>query len=422
MRLFAALLATSLATAAHAADNEHAVETYYALLALADIGDSAAMYELGSRLQGGHGIVQDLPRAIHWYEQSAMHCPDYDCTVRAERALGVLEDLSAFTENDIAEYEARAQAGDIGAMRELANQYHHGMNIGKDERKARHWLEAQVAAGDVGAHVILAHLLEPADAMALLEKAGDDPAALHALGVIHDKARDYARARELYEKASALGEQTATVDLAALYAHGHGVTQDYAKARQLLESSDTRKAHFNLGVLYDAGFGVPRDADKARAYYEKAADYAPRYEHEAILYGYGADPYIALAEFALGSMAEEAGDKAQARYWYQHAAEKGHASAQYNLATFFHEQGDNTSARYWLEQAARRGHANAAHNLGVIYQDGLGVAVNRNISERYLTLARRLQHCRHDQSNNFLAQSDSDHCTAIVGAKATHKE
>lgn len=411
-----ALMAASLVLAANAARDEHAIETYHALQALANAGDAGAMYELATRLQHGDGIVRDLAQAIYWYEQSAAHCPDRDCAERAERAQGEIEDPSAFTRDDIAAYEAWAQAGDTGAMRELANQYRHGINIDKDESKTRHWLEAQVAAGDAGARIVLARDLEPAAAIALLNEAGDDPAALHALGVLHDKAGDYAKARELYEKASALGEKNATVDLAALYAHDHGVAQDYHKTRQLLESADTRKAHFNLAILYDAGFGVARDLAKARAYYEKATDHAERYENEAILYGAGADPYIALAEFALAALASEAGDKRQAFDWYTRSASKGLPSAQYNLATLFRDAGDNASARYWLEQAARRGHANAAHKLGVIYQDGLGVAQNPAIAKRYLALARRLEGCSGGQPV-FLVHNERGECAAIVGEK-----
>lgn len=435
------LLTASLALATHAADdnthptetyrvlqtlvaaddNSHPIETYHALQTLAAAGDADAMYQLASRLRRGDGIVQDLPRAMYWYEQSAAHCPEHDspehdCRGRAERAWGDLEDLSAFTEDDIADYETRAQAGDLCAMRTLANQYRHGINIGKNPGKARHWLEAQAAAGDTYAIITLSRELDTAAAIARLEKAGDDPAVLHALAIRHEQNRDYAKARELYEKAAALGERDASVDLAALYAHGHGVTQDYEKARQLLESADTRKAHFNLGIIHDAALGVPRNLEKAKAHYEKAADYAERYENYAILYGTGADPYIALGEFALGSLAAEAGDHASARDWYSRAASKGYPSAQYNLADHFHHAGDHISARYWLEQAAQRGHANAAHNLGVIYQDGLGVAKNPDIGKRYLALAKRLQPCASDQPA-FLTHNPNGQCAAISGEK-----
>lgn len=411
------LLTATLATALHAADDTHPIETYHALRVLADAGDADAMYQLANRLQHGNGIVQDLPRAMYWYEQSAAHCPERDCRKRAERAWSELADPSAFSENDIAAYETRAQAGDLDAMRELANQYRHGLNIGKNPGKARHWLEAQAAAGDPHAIITLTRELDAAAAIARLEQAGDDPAVLHALAIRHEQNRDYDKARTLYEKAAALGERDASVDLAALYAHGHGVAQDYDKARQLLESADTRKAHFNLGIIHDAALGVPHNLEKAKEYYAKAADHAERYENEAILYGIGADPYIALGEYALGSLAAEAGDNAQARDWYSRAASKGYPSAQYNLADHFHNTGDHISARYWLEQAAQHGHANAAHNLGVLYQDGLGVAKNPDIGKRYLALAKRLQPCDGDHPA-FLVHNTRGQCTAISGEKA----
>jgi TPR repeat protein len=56
------------------------------------------------------------------------------------------------------------------------------------------------------------------------------------LGVLygngHGVAQDYAKAREWYEKAAARGEATAMTNLGVLYDNGAGVAQDYAKARE----------------------------------------------------------------------------------------------------------------------------------------------------------------------------------------------
>jgi TPR repeat protein len=62
-----------------------------------------------------------------------------------------------------------------------------------------------------------------------------DLGALYANG--HGVAQDYAKAREWYEKASNKGDANAMTDLGALYANGHGVAQDYAKAREWYEKA-----------------------------------------------------------------------------------------------------------------------------------------------------------------------------------------
>jgi TPR repeat protein len=64
-------------------------------------------------------------------------------------------------------------------------------------------------------------------------------------------------------------------NLGNLYDDGHGVAQDFAKARELYEKAADKgsaEAMFNLGMLYDYGYGVAQDLAKAREWYEKAAD------------------------------------------------------------------------------------------------------------------------------------------------------
>jgi len=87
--------------------------------------------------------------------------------------------------------------------------------------------------------------------------------------------QDYAKARELYEKAADKGDAVAMTNLGTLYANGDGVTQDYAKARELYEKAADKGdavAMFNLGALYANGDGVTQDDAKAREWFKKAAD------------------------------------------------------------------------------------------------------------------------------------------------------
>jgi uncharacterized protein len=66
----------------------------------------------------------------------------------------------------------------------------------------------------------------------------------------------------------------AMFNLGWLYDNGHGVAQDYAKAREWYEKAaakDNAYAMSNLGALFVNGHGVAQDYAKAREWYEKAA-------------------------------------------------------------------------------------------------------------------------------------------------------
>ncbi len=67
----------------------------------------------------------------------------------------------------------------------------------------------------------------------------------------------------------------AMLNLGVLYENGHGVAQDYAKAREWYEKAAANgesMAMLNLGVLYENGHGVAQDYAKAREWYQKAVD------------------------------------------------------------------------------------------------------------------------------------------------------
>ena len=62
--------------------------------------------------------------------------------------------------------------------------------------------------------------------------------------------------------------------LGALYEHGRGVAQDYAKAREWFEkaaASGDARAMTSLGALYEYGRGVAQNDAKAREWFDKAA-------------------------------------------------------------------------------------------------------------------------------------------------------
>jgi hypothetical protein len=79
----------------------------------------------------------------------------------------------------------------------------------------------------------------------------------------------------LFQMGADRGDATSMRYLGTTYEIGHGVGQNYAKAREWYEKAaakDDANVMFSLGALYDKGQGVAQDYAKAREWYEKAAD------------------------------------------------------------------------------------------------------------------------------------------------------
>ena len=167
--------------------------------------------------------------------------------------------------------------------------------------------------------------------------------------------------------AAAQGNAQAQVWLGALYFLGHGVPQDYVKARQWFDQAAAQgnaDAQRSLGLLYNSGWGVPQDYTKARQWYEKAAAQGDA----------GAQVWLG-ALYAQGHGVPQ--DYVQAASWYEKAAAQGDADAQYFLGKlYFYANGvprDYAKAHQWYERAAAQGNAEAQLNLGMAYTMGAGV-------------------------------------------------
>jgi tetratricopeptide (TPR) repeat protein len=199
--------------------------------------------------------------------------------------------------------------------------------IANCDRLAASTLDPQRPASVPGVPVsaLKADLAVPA-CEAALKLAPDDRRIMFQLGRAHGQAENYERARELYERADALGHALATNNLGALYAEGNGVERNVSEACRLYEKAaraGVPLAMSNLGFFFERGQGGPKD-----------------YE--------------------------------QARYWYEKAAKAGIANAAYRLGLMYdHGRGvakDMTAARVWWEKAAEGGHGQAMMEVGYIYE------------------------------------------------------
>ncbi len=103
------------------------------------------------------------------------------------------------------------------------------------------------------------------------------PRALTDLGFMyangHGVPRDEAKAVELYRRAAELGLPLAQFNLGYTYLHGQGVARDPAEGLRWYERAAKQgfvAAQFNLGVRYYTGEGVERDLGEAYVWFALA--------------------------------------------------------------------------------------------------------------------------------------------------------
>jgi localization factor PodJL len=147
--------------------------------------------------------------------------------------------------------------------------------------------------------------------------------------------------------AAVKGDPAAEFEIAARFADGRGMPQDWTAASEWFERAAKQglvPAQFRLAGLYEKGLGVKKDLDAARRLYLSAA-------------------------------------------------EAGHAKAMHNLAVLYAEGAEGkpdyqTSAK-WFRKAAGYGVADSQYNLGILYARGIGVEVNMAEAYKWFSLAAR---------------------------------
>ncbi len=234
-----------------------------------------------------------------------------------------------------------------------------------------------------------------------------DPEVLYQDGVSAMNAGDGATAIALFEQAAALNYAVAIYELAAMYARGNVIEQDYSKALfwyQKAADLGYAAAQNNLGYMYEYGQGVTVDYAIAAQWYEKAIaqNYALAMYYLAWLHldeklenfdknyaaqllekaGWLGDSY---AQNDIGYLYEKGIGVEQnyekAKVWYQRAALKNFAIAQYNLALLYKNNKLNTGVDFdksffWFQAASAKGDEKSHYQLGLAYKNGQGTAVD----------------------------------------------
>lgn len=145
--------------------------------------------------------------------------------------------------------------------------------------------------------------------------------------------------------AAAKGDPSAEFEVAARFAEGKGIKQNYDAAAKWYQRSAARgfaPAQYRLGTLYERGMGVKTDLSRARI-------------------------------------------------WYLRAAKQGNVKAMHNLAVLsagrVGSRPDYATAVQWFTEAGERGLADSQFNLGILYQSGLGAKRDLTTSYKWFSLA-----------------------------------
>jgi localization factor PodJL len=107
---------------------------------------------------------------------------------------------------------------------------------------------------------------------------------------------------------------------------------------------------------------------------------------------------LPTAQAYLGRLYEKGGvglvkNPAEARRWYERAAQAGDRSAMHNLGLYYFEGSggpkNTAAAAEWFRRAALAGLTDSQYNLGRLYEEGLGVSQNPSEAYKWYILAAR---------------------------------
>ena len=327
-------------------DNEKAAECFKKA---AELGNADAMCELGGYYRF---VLFDPSKAKMWYQKAADlgHVDAInelgDCYAVG---FGVAEDA----EKAVEYYQKAADLGHVDAMYNLGNCYANGNGVAEDAEKAVEYYKKAADLGHVDAINELGYccavgygLAEDTEkAVEYYKKAADlgKIDALFGLGIICENNGNFAEAVTYYTQAAEKGVPGAYLNLGKCYLEGKGVTQDLAKAEELINKAE------ELGV-------------------EEAS------EIKKVLLAKHEDEQNAYANTLLSE-----GKNDEALAIYKKLAENGNVTGQSNygncLLNGWGTQQNMSEGIMWLEKSANQNDAWACLRLAEVY---LGLDYNDN--------------------------------------------
>ena len=192
---------------------------------LAEQGNAAAQFALGSMYIDGHGVPQNDAQAVKWFRKAADQGHS-----RAQLALGAMYTEGRGVPQSHAEaakwFRKAADQGDAQAQFDLGNSYLKGRGVPQNDAEAVKW----------------------------------------------------------YRKAADQGYADAQFNLGVMYANGRSVPQNYVQAAKWFRKAAEQgyaDAQVNLGVSYNKGWGVPQNYVQAHMWLNLAASSASNKETRA---------------------------------------------------------------------------------------------------------------------------------------------
>ena len=207
---------TWAATAAETAAKERQRVAAERFRMAADLGNAAAMVELGDCYRDGTGVPKDEAEAVKWFCKAI--------------ALGYAD-----------------------AMCRLGSCYYRGKGVPLDYTKAVTWFRKAADLGNAGAMCDLGGCCCRGEGL----------------------PQNYTEAIKWFRKAAELGNATAMCSLGGCYAEGDGVPKsDIESIKWFRKAADlgNTTAMVELGDCYRDGEGAPKDSAEAASWYRKAAD------------------------------------------------------------------------------------------------------------------------------------------------------
>ena len=386
-----------------------------------DYKDEITAYLAGRMYRYGIGIEEDYWKALPWYRYAA-HLGSAAVLLEYEELYANLTGNTDYAE-EFSACEKKALAGDSEAMYKLSWMCYFGLGIKADHALAFKWYEKAAEAGNEKAEASL-DTMEEAEIYKSFEEilaiirgnaARGEAYRYYDLGWCYyfglGTKPDSLKAVEYMEKAAGAGYTEAMMVLAAFYALGMRVKQDYPKALEwyikahneytpgylgeysyedvidafcrTMALDDPRKVR-EIGDIYASGNGVAKNKLRAAQWYRKVE----RLEKLAELNSTG-EKYLS------GSGVGQ--DYAKAVYYFRKAGFSGNADGINNLGNMYAqglgvEQDYKRAMAFYFTAANMNGHAEAAYNLGRMYGYGVGVAQNyMRAREWYLKAAAKGQ-------------------------------
>ena len=214
----------------------------------AEQGNAGALNNLGIAYESGKGVERDEDTALRMYQEAAVlgH-------VSAQSSLGYLYLKQRRFDVALDWLRKAADGNDREAYYHLAQMYHHGLHVQRDDQ---HAYQLYNKAADLG------------HPYALLEVG-------HALFTGRGVKKNVDHAFTLYKQSAELGVSEAENSVGVMMEEGVGVLRDVKGAREWYERAAGRgngDAMFNLGLMEESGVsGDETSEQKAVDWYRKAA-------------------------------------------------------------------------------------------------------------------------------------------------------